>query len=186
MASHSGSATQVHSLRGLEMLLRFDVARSPYQNESRLIALPASRETFSEYASHLMLLCMFRIVDHPINSRVGHCLPRLKLGADCDHGSISPTRRMHSFYATGGPSVHVEPFLATMIAEKRGTLSNSGAGRHPQLTTARIGNEKRPLISSGPFIGRPDSANPYVRSALLSEVVSANVIENTSAGDSQL
>ena len=184
MASHSGSATQVHSLRGLEMLLRFDVARSPYQNESRLIALPASRETFSEYASHLMLLCMFRIVDHPINSRVGHCLPRLKLGADCDHDSISAARRC--IHSTPPLDLPRTPLLATMIAEKRGTLSKGGAGRHPQLTMARIENEKRPLISSGPFIGRPDSANPYVRSALLSEVVSANVIESTSAGDSQL
>jgi hypothetical protein len=68
IASHSGSATKVHSLRGLEMLLRFDVARSPYQNESRLIALTASRETLSKYASNLMLLCMFRIVDHSVNS----------------------------------------------------------------------------------------------------------------------
>jgi hypothetical protein len=50
------------------MLLRFDVARSPYQNESRLIATTAWRETFSEYARNLMLLRMFRIVDHPINS----------------------------------------------------------------------------------------------------------------------
>jgi Histidine phosphatase superfamily (branch 2) len=32
-----------------------------------------------------------------------------------------------------------------------------------------------------PFIGRPDSANPYVRSALLSEVVSANVIQRIPA-----
>ena len=68
LASHRGSATKTHSLRALEMLLRFDVARSPYQNESRLIALTAWRETFSEYARNLMLLCMFRIVGHPINS----------------------------------------------------------------------------------------------------------------------
>src|SRR5205807_5194105 len=67
-ASHSGSATKVHSLRGLEMLLRFDVARSPYQNESRLIALTAWRETFSEYGRNLMLRCMVRLVGPPINS----------------------------------------------------------------------------------------------------------------------
>jgi hypothetical protein len=71
--------------------------------------------------------------------------------------------------------------LVTIMAEKRGTLSNGGAGRHAQLTAARIENEKRPLIFERPFIGRPDSANPYVRSALLSEVVSANVIQRIPA-----
>jgi hypothetical protein len=71
--------------------------------------------------------------------------------------------------------------LVTIMAEKRGTLSNGGAGRHAQLTAARIENEKRPLIFERPFIGRPDSANPYVRSALLSEVVSANVLQRIPA-----
>jgi hypothetical protein len=71
----------------------------------------------------------------------------------------------------------------TMIGEKRGTLSNGGAGRHPQLTAAGTENEKRPLICERPFIGRPDSTNPYVRSALLSEVVSANVIQRIPANE---
>ena len=184
MASHSGSATQVHSLRGLEMLLRFDVARSPYQNESRLIALPASRETFSEYASHLMLLCMFRIVDHPINSRVRHCLPRLKLGADCDHGSISAARRC--IHSTPPLDLPRTPLLATMIAEKRGTLSKGGAGRHPQLTMARIENEKGRSYRAAPSSAGRIVPTPMSAAHLLSEVVSANVIESTSAGDSQL
>jgi hypothetical protein len=36
-----------------------------------------------------------------------------------------------------------------MIAEKRRTLSNGGAGRHAQLTAARIENEKGRSCSSG-------------------------------------
>jgi hypothetical protein len=81
----------------------------------------------------------------------------------------SPLRDVfiHSTPAVDLPRV----VLVTIIAEKDGTLS----------TAAGIENKKRPLISSGLFIGRPDSANPYVRSALLSEVVSANVIQRIPA-----
>jgi len=68
-----------------------------------------------------------------------------------------------------------------MIAEKRRTLSNGGAGHHAQLTAARIENEKKAAHIRAAFIGRPDSANPYVRSALLSEVVSANVLQRIPA-----
>jgi hypothetical protein len=50
------------------MLLRIDQSRSPDQNESRLIAPPAWRETLAEQASHFMLLCMDGIVGHPIDS----------------------------------------------------------------------------------------------------------------------
>jgi hypothetical protein len=50
------------------MLLRIDQSRSPDQNESRLIAPPAWRETLAEQASHFMFLCMDGIVDHPIDS----------------------------------------------------------------------------------------------------------------------
>jgi hypothetical protein len=70
--------------------------------------------------------------------------------------------------------------LVTIIAEKRGTLSNGGAARHPRLTAARS-ETKKGRSYERPFIGRPDSANPYVRSALLSEVVSANVIQRIPA-----
>jgi hypothetical protein len=58
----------IQSLHAPEMLLRFDVSRSPHQNESWLIAPAAWRETFSKQASHFMLLCMCRIVSDPINS----------------------------------------------------------------------------------------------------------------------
>jgi hypothetical protein len=55
-------------LHALEMVLRFDVARSPHQNESRLIAPPAWRETLAEQTSDFMLLCMDGIVGDPIDS----------------------------------------------------------------------------------------------------------------------
>jgi hypothetical protein len=67
-----------------------------------------------------------------------------------------------------------------MIAEKRRTLSNGGAGHHPQLTRPASKRKKAAHIRAA-FIGRPDSANPYVRSALLSEVVSANVLQRIPA-----
>lgn len=64
-----GAFTQsIQSLHALEMFLRFNVSRSPHQNESWLIAAAACRETFPKQASHFMLLCMCRIVGHPINS----------------------------------------------------------------------------------------------------------------------
>jgi len=50
-----------------KMLLRFDITCSSDQNESRLIATTAWRKTFPKYASHFMLLCMCRVVAHPIN-----------------------------------------------------------------------------------------------------------------------
>ncbi|MFL6822531.1 MAG: hypothetical protein ACJ8FA_08180 [Xanthobacteraceae bacterium] len=71
--------------------------------------------------------------------------------------------------------------MVTIIAEKRGTLSNGGAGRHPQLNRGPHRKRKKAAHIRAAFIGRPDSANPYVRSALLSEVVSANVIQRLPA-----
>jgi hypothetical protein len=66
------------------------------------------------------------------------------------------------------------------LPDKDGTLSNGGAGRHAQLTAARIETKKAAHIRAA-LIGRPDSANPCVRSALLSEVVSANVLQRIPA-----
>src|SRR5262245_57314540 len=56
------------NLLALEMLLRFDVARGPHQNEARLITAAAWRETFAKEASHLVLLGMLRIMRHAIDS----------------------------------------------------------------------------------------------------------------------
>ena len=58
----------LESLGALEMVLRFDVARGPDQNESRFTAPPAWREMLAEQASHFMLLGMDGIVAHPIDS----------------------------------------------------------------------------------------------------------------------
>jgi hypothetical protein len=58
----------LENLGALEMVLRFDIARSPDQNESRFTAPPAWRETLAEQASHFMLWCMDGIVRDPIDS----------------------------------------------------------------------------------------------------------------------
>jgi len=49
------------------MVLRFDVARGPHQNESGLITPAAWWKPFAKEASHLMLLRMLRIVRHAID-----------------------------------------------------------------------------------------------------------------------
>ena len=79
----------LENLGALEMVLRFDVARSPDQNESRFTAPPAWREMLAEQASHFMVLCMDGIMGHPVDSRMRHGVSRLELSANRGHGSIS-------------------------------------------------------------------------------------------------